>query len=236
MRTSSFPAPSQRPLLLAGSLLVGLMLALWFLNRDATQYLTLKAATYTPYYWPRRYGLLLHITGGFLALAVGLVQIWLGLTGRTNRLHRNLGRVYVFAVLLGSIGAFYMAITFPPPPAPLYASGLWGLGIAWVITTSRAYIAVRRRDFAAHRAWMIRSYVVTFGFVTLRVIQAALMAAGIANEDDSVLVGVRTAQLSARQRALTGRTAPGRSLSAALQSDRDRSGPTLGALYPVDPD
>jgi hypothetical protein len=35
---------------------------------------------------------------------------------------------------------------------------------------------------------MIRSYVVTFGFVTLRVIQAALMAAGIANEDDSVAV------------------------------------------------
>lgn len=188
MRTSSVPAPSQRPLLLAGTLLVGLMLAFWFLNRDATQYLTLKATTYTPYYWPRRYGLLLHITGGFLALTVGLIQIWLGLTGRTHRLHRNLGRVYVVGVLLGSIGAFYMATNFPPPPAPLYASGLWGLGIAWVITTSRAYLAVRHRDFVAHRRWMIRSYVVTFGFVTLRVIQAALMAAGIANEDDSVAV------------------------------------------------
>lgn len=181
-------ATARRPLRLAGMLLIGLALAIWFLNRDATQYLTLKAAAFTPYYWPRRYGLLLHITGGFLALMVGLVQLWLGLTGRTTRLHRNLGRLYVLAVALGSAGAFYMAITFPPPPAPLYASGLWGLGIAWVFTTSRAYLAVRRGDLAAHRAWMIRSYVVTFGFVSLRVIQATLMALGIANEDDSVSV------------------------------------------------
>jgi uncharacterized membrane protein len=184
----SYPTANQRKLLLAGALLVGLALALWFLNRDATQYLTLKPANFTPYYWPRRYGLLLHITGGFFALMVGLVQIWLGLTGRTKRLHRSLGRLYVLGVILGSAGAFYMATTFPPPLAAVYASGLWGLGIAWVITTSRAYIAVRRGDYAAHRAWMIRSYVVTFGFVTLRVIQAALMAAGIANEDDSVAV------------------------------------------------
>jgi hypothetical protein len=37
------------------------------------------------------------------------------------------------------------------------------------------------------------------------------------------------------KKALTDRTAPGRLLSAALQSDRNRSGSTLGALYPVDP-
>jgi uncharacterized membrane protein len=184
----NFPAPEQRPFLLAGALLVGFVLALWFLNRDATQYLTLNPVNFTPYYWPRRYGLLLHITGGFLALMVGLIQIWLGLSGRTNRLHRVLGRLYLLGVILGSAGAFYMATAFPPPPAPLYASGLWGLGIAWVITTSRAYLAVRRRDYAAHRAWMIRSYVVTFGFVTLRVVQVALMGTGIANEDDSVAV------------------------------------------------
>ncbi len=188
MQIAADPVSPRRSLLLAGMLGVGLALAIWFLNRDATQYLTLKAATFTPYYWPRRYGLLLHISGGFLALMVGLVQIWLGLTARTGRLHRNLGRLYLFGVGVGSAGAFYMAATFPPPPAPLYASGLWGLGVAWVVTTSKAYLAVRRGDIAAHRAWMIRSYVVTFGFVTLRVIQAALMAFGIANEDDSVSV------------------------------------------------
>jgi uncharacterized membrane protein len=188
MQTPGDRASARRPLPLAGMLLIGLALAIWFLNRDATQYLTLKAANFTPYYWPRRFGLLLHITGGFLALTVGLIQVWLGLTGRTTRLHRNLGRLYLLGVVVGSAGAFYLAVTFPPPPAPLYASGLWVLGIAWVTTTSRAYLAVRRGDIAAHRAWMIRSYVVTFGFVTLRVIQSALMAFGIANEDDSVSV------------------------------------------------
>jgi len=30
-----------------------------------------------------------------------------------------------------------------------------------------------------HRAWMLRSYVVTFGFVTLRVVEASLMTLGV---------------------------------------------------------
>jgi uncharacterized membrane protein len=159
-----FGAASHRAPVLGGTLLLGLGLALWFINRDATRFLTLNPSGYTPYYWSRRYGLLLHISGGALALTVGLVQVWLGLTGRTSALHRNLGRLYVLAVSVGSAGAFYMAATFPPPPAPGYASGLWGLGAAWVTTTWMGYRAARRGEFAAHRSWMIRSYVVTFGF------------------------------------------------------------------------
>ena len=179
---------NRRAPVLGGILLLGFGLAIWFIHRDATAFMTLSPASFTPYYWPRRYGLLLHICGGTLAIIVGLVQIWLGLTGRTRALHRNFGRLYVLAVSVGSAGAFYMAATFPPPPAPSYASGLWGLGIAWGTTTWMGYRAARRGDFAAHRSWMIRSYVVTFGFVMLRLIQDALMALGLANEDDSVAV------------------------------------------------
>jgi uncharacterized membrane protein len=36
------------------------------------------------------------------------VQIWLGLTNRTTTLHRSLGRVYASAVLIGSVGGFYL--------------------------------------------------------------------------------------------------------------------------------
>jgi hypothetical protein len=47
---------------------------------------------------------------------------------------------------------------------------------------------VRRGDFAEHRAWMLRSYVVTFGFVSLRVIQNVIMGMEWADEDTSVAI------------------------------------------------
>jgi Predicted membrane protein (DUF2306) len=50
----------------------------------------------------------------------------------------------------------------------VFASGLFGLAVAWTITTGVAYIAIRRRLFELHREWMIRSYVVTLAFVFFR--------------------------------------------------------------------
>jgi uncharacterized membrane protein len=157
---------------------------LWFVRRDVLHYLTLDASRYTPCYWGRRYGLLLHVCSGTLALTVGLVQVYLGLTGRTRRAHRWLGRVYLAGVTGGVCAALYLAATIPPPAA-VYALGLLGLAIAWVVTTGKAYLAVRRGDINAHRAWMIRSYVVTFGFVTFRVVQALLARSGITGDDAS---------------------------------------------------
>ena len=40
--------------------------------------------------------------------------------------------------------------------------------MAWLTTTTTAYLAARRRDFVSHRRWMIRSFSLTFAAVTLR--------------------------------------------------------------------
>jgi hypothetical protein len=45
---------------------------------------------------------------------------------------------------------------------------LGGLATAWVITTSLAFAAIRKRMISQHQEWMIRSYVTTFGFVMFR--------------------------------------------------------------------
>jgi hypothetical protein len=39
---------------------------------------------------------------------------------------------------------------------------------AWIVTTSMAVLAIRRRNVVQHREWMLRSYTVTFAFVTFR--------------------------------------------------------------------
>jgi uncharacterized membrane protein len=156
--------------------------AAWFIAHNVFSYVTFNPDNFTPYYWPRRYGLLVHISAGSLALTVGLVQLWLGLTGRARALHRRLGQVYVFSVFCGSIAGLYMAATIPPPIG-LYAAGLVGLEVAWIITTACGYFAIRRGALAQHRSWMIRSYVVTFGFVTFRLITNTLASLAIGNED-----------------------------------------------------
>jgi uncharacterized membrane protein len=179
------PHPNQRHWLLLSAVLCAAAFSFWFLRRDAANYLALIPENYTPYYWPRRYGLLLHIGGGTVALLTGLIQVYLGLSGKTKALHRRIGQLYVGGVAAGALGACYLAASFPPPRDVLYSSGLVGLGITWVITTSMAYAFVRRGNLFQHRAWMLRSYVVTFGFVTLRVVEACLMSLGV-SEDTSV--------------------------------------------------
>ena len=141
-------------------------LAGWFIVRSALPYFDVSPDQYGPYFWSRRWWLVLHIAGGVVALTVGLGQLWSGMTNRVARMHRALGKLYVGCILFGSIGGFYLALTISGNPP--YAAGLFTLCVAWVITTSMAVLAVRRRNIPQHREWMTRSYAVTFAFVTFR--------------------------------------------------------------------
>lgn len=155
---------SRLPLILAIALLAAAFA--WFAGQRLHYLTDYSVHSYTDYYWPRRAGLVLHLTGGVLAILAGLVQIWLGLTQRTSTLHRVLGRVYGAGVLMGSIGGFYLALTIPGHPA--YRAGLFGLNAAWLVTTGMALYSIRTRRIEQHREWMLRSYTVTFAFVTYR--------------------------------------------------------------------
>jgi uncharacterized membrane protein len=152
--------------------------ALWFIYRNAVPYLSMSREYYGPYFWPRRWMLMLHIVGGITALSVGVIQLWLGLTKRTSRLHRLLGRLYVGSIVVGSIGGFYLALTIDGNVP--YGSGLFFVCVAWVVTTAMAVFAIRRRNVAQHREWMLRSYTVTFAFVLFRFGSDELAAQGIA--------------------------------------------------------
>jgi hypothetical protein len=80
--------------------------------------------------------------------------------------------VYLLGVVVGCLGAFYMVFTTPVGLA--YATGLFGMGLACVVATAMAYAAIRLRNFAQHREWMIRSYVVILAFVFFRLIVVVL--------------------------------------------------------------
>jgi hypothetical protein len=150
-------------------------LAFWVIA--AAPYLRWDPAQFGDVFWPRRYGLMFHISGGTVALLVGPVQLWLGETRSKLAWHRTLGTLYLFGVTVGAVGAYYLSLT--TPGGWVYAAGLFSLALAWTITTGMAYLAIRRRAIDQHREWMIRSYVVTLSFVVFRAIVAGLGAFGV---------------------------------------------------------
>jgi hypothetical protein len=128
-------------------------------------------------YWPMRGWLLAHITMGMVALLTGPVQLWLGLKDLYPAVHRTLGYVYLVAVILGALAGYYLA--FNTSGGIVFGSGLTALATIWLMTTGMAFLAIKRHLYEQHKEWMIRSYVVTFGFVTFRVFDGVLAAQGV---------------------------------------------------------
>jgi hypothetical protein len=48
------------------------------------------------------------------------------------------------------------------------------LSITWIVTSAAALVRARQRRFADHRAWMMRSYSLTFAAVTVRLMAVPL--------------------------------------------------------------
>jgi hypothetical protein len=178
-QTSVLDMPDRSPALGRGAiatLIVAALVAAVFVAVVALPNFALDQAQFRSY-WPRRGWLLLHIATGMVALFSGPVQIWLGLSDRHPRLHRRLGAIYMGAVVVSSIAAYYLA--FHTDGGWVFGSGLAGLATAWLLTTGLAFSSIRRHLYEQHKEWMVRSYVVTFAFVWFRVLLVALEAAGV---------------------------------------------------------
>ena len=159
------------------------LLALGFFIGFALPYLMLDQGVLARY-GSRRPWLLVHIAGGAVALLTGPVQLWLGITGRAMWAHRRLGLTYVSSVGISSVAAFYLATH--TSLGWVFGAGLTGLGVAWVVTTTLAVVAIRRGLIEQHREWMIRSYVVTFAFVMFRMLFGALQIADVGTRQEQL--------------------------------------------------
>jgi hypothetical protein len=119
-------------------------------------------------FWPIKWWLIGHVTGGILALIIGPFQFWSYFRTTYISAHRWLGRIYLIAVLIGSLSSTYLAWTSALAIHWTWALSLQSLGVVWFITVLMAYRAIKKRRIQSHKEWMIRSYVVTFAFVSFR--------------------------------------------------------------------
>ena len=124
--------------------------------------------------------LILHMALAGTALAVGPLQMLPALR-RRRVLHRWLGRIYVVGCLIGGVAGLTMA--FGTTAGPVAAWGFGALAVVWLTTNVQGWRMARARRFDAHRAWMIRSFALTFGAVTLRLYLPLSQIAGISFAD-----------------------------------------------------
>ena len=112
-----------------------------------------------------------------MALITGPWQFIPRLRARWPRVHRVLGRVYVFSCLVGGFAGLLLAAG--TSAGPIASAGFGLLAVVWIAVNANAFRLALSGRYAEHRQWMIRSFALTFGAVTLRIYIPAAQAMGI---------------------------------------------------------
>ena len=107
---------------------------------------------------------IVHAFSGATALITGPLQFNRTLLSKHRRLHKLSGTTYVFAIWTASMAALWDVLFFDIPFLGKVAFVV--LSVLWFGTTTIAFLRIRRRDIKDHRAWMIRSFSLSFFFVT----------------------------------------------------------------------
>ncbi|MFF2483414.1 DUF2306 domain-containing protein [Paenibacillus sp. NPDC058071] len=128
-----------------------------------------------------------HALSAGLALAIGWLQFLKGLRRGGARVHRIIGYVYSFMIVIGGLTGLYLAF---------YADGGWSgrigfaaLSICWLFTLYHGLktIIVHRNE-AAHRRWMTYNYALTCAAITLRIYTIIASVVGWDDTDVTFIV------------------------------------------------
>jgi len=108
-----------------------------------------------------------HIISGGIALLSGWSQFSTRLRNKNMALHRQLGKVYVIAVLISAPTGFYIACFATGGLIP--SLGFISLASVWFYTTLNAWLLIRKKKIDPHKKMMTYSYAACFAAVTLRI-------------------------------------------------------------------
>jgi len=103
--------------------------------------------------------LVLHVVAAAVYAVVGAFQFPARIRRAHRAWHRRAGRVLVGAGLVVAGSGLWMTLFYPGAPGgDLLWTARLVAGSAIGISIVLGFTAIRRRDIAAHRAWMIRAY------------------------------------------------------------------------------
>ena len=113
--------------------------------------------------------LALHGIFGALALFIAPFQFSSRLRQRHIRVHRFMGRLYVFSVAVAAPVSIPVAVILGPSVLVMAATTQ---AVGWIVTTAAALYCVRTGRIQQHREWMMRSYPFAVVFLVVRAILA----------------------------------------------------------------
>ena len=120
---------------------------------------------------------IIHTLSGSAVLISGPLQFNRLLRYKRRNLHRVLGRIYVWAVWIASVGGLWSALFFDVNIAAKIAFGT--VAILWFSTTTVAYQRIRSRRIREHREWMIRSFALSLFFMTFEFWRSGLASTNL---------------------------------------------------------
>jgi hypothetical protein len=129
-----------------------------FLQIKQTEITTVPAYFYIFY---------IHVLSSIFVLLAGFTQFNQKLLARYPRIHRNIGKIYVYTVLFFSApSGIYIGY---------YANGglfakisFMTLGTLWFTFTLYAMLQALKRKIISHKKFMLRSFALAFSAITLR--------------------------------------------------------------------
>lgn len=117
-----------------------------------------------------------HVFTSMLPLLAGFTQFWPALLRKWPAVHRLMGRMYVVSVCCIT-GPASLVMAFYANGGTSSRIAFATLALLWLGTTAMGWRTALKRDWQAHRAWMIRSYALTLSAITLRAWKYAIVFA-----------------------------------------------------------
>lgn len=103
-----------------------------------------------------------HMMAALPCIIIGPFLFYRGLQKANPKLHRTLGKAYVYGVLYSAVTVIPLAMS---KANVIPQTGFTVMAVLWFCVTWLGFMAARNKDFIAHRRWMMRSYAMSFAFV-----------------------------------------------------------------------
>jgi uncharacterized membrane protein len=110
----------------------------------------------------------LHILSAIPFSMLGAFQFAPGFRRRNRPWHRSAGKVIAVCGMMTALSGLWMTLFYPWPEGDGLALYIMRLvfGVAMIVSMLLGVDAIRRRDFAVHGNWMMRSYAIGMGAAT----------------------------------------------------------------------
>ena len=118
----------------------------------------------------------IHVFTSMVPLLAGFTQFAPQVLRNWPRVHRTMGRIYIISVCCIT-GPASLVMAFYANGGTTSRIAFVTLALLWLGTTALGWRSALKRQWRAHRGWMIRSYALTLSAITLRAWKYAIVFA-----------------------------------------------------------